>query len=158
LQKWLHGANNQQEQSKATLTVLYDIHTTAKPTQQPNPISTSKKQSMGVCKGAFPLPILQKQHRPYALQTINCTLADYQLQKSVEQTTDRNRARLPSLFGMKFTQVPSQYSSQPGPICRANNVAQQFSYLMVDNGTERWRGAVLDNLWRSHIDSIAKIN
>jgi hypothetical protein len=41
---------------------------------------------------------------------MNCTPADYQLQKSVGLTTDRNRARLPSLFGMKFTQVPSQYS------------------------------------------------
>jgi hypothetical protein len=41
---------------------------------------------------------------------MNCTPADYQLQKSVGQTTNRNRARLPSLFGMKFTQVPSQYS------------------------------------------------
>jgi hypothetical protein len=29
------------------------------------------------------------------------------LQKSMGQTTNRNRARLPSLFGMKFTQVPS---------------------------------------------------
>jgi hypothetical protein len=37
--------------------------------------------------------------------------ADYQLQKCVGQKTDRNRARLPSLFGMKFTQVPSQYSN-----------------------------------------------
>jgi hypothetical protein len=36
------------------------------------------------------------------------------MQKGVGQTTDRNRARLPSLFGtrMKFTQVPSQYSKQ----------------------------------------------
>jgi hypothetical protein len=32
--------------------------------EQPNPISTSKKQSMDACKGAFPLPILQKQCRP----------------------------------------------------------------------------------------------
>jgi hypothetical protein len=53
---------------------------------------------------------------------------------------------------MKFTQLPSQYSSQPGPICRTKNIAQQFSCLMLDNGTERWRKAVLDNLWRSHID------
>jgi hypothetical protein len=41
---------------------------------------------------------------------MNCTPADNQLQKSVGLTTNRNRARLPSLFGMKFTQVPSQYS------------------------------------------------
>jgi hypothetical protein len=30
----------------------------------------------------------------------------------MRQTTDRNRARLPALFGMKFTQVPSQYSNR----------------------------------------------
>jgi hypothetical protein len=30
----------------------------------------------------------------------------------VGQTTDGNSARLHSLFGMKFTQVPSQYSKQ----------------------------------------------
>jgi hypothetical protein len=52
------GTNNQQEQSKAPLTVQYEIHTTTKPTQQPTLISTSEKQSMGACKGAFPLPIL----------------------------------------------------------------------------------------------------
>jgi hypothetical protein len=34
------------------------------------------------------------------------------------QTTDRNRARLPSLFGMKFTQVPSQYSKGIGEVKR----------------------------------------
>jgi hypothetical protein len=45
---------------------------------------------------------------------MNCTPADYRLQKSVGQTTNRNRARLPSLFGMKFTQVPSQYSKEIG--------------------------------------------
>jgi hypothetical protein len=28
------------------------------------------------------------------------------------QTTTRNRARLPALFGMKLTQVPSQYSNR----------------------------------------------
>jgi hypothetical protein len=39
---------------------------------------------------------------------MNCTPADYRLQKSVGQTTNRNRARLPSLFGMKFTQVPGK--------------------------------------------------
>jgi hypothetical protein len=51
---------------------------------------------------------------PSAFQTMNCTPADYQLQKCVGQTTDRNRAMFPSLFGMKFTQVPSQYSKQIG--------------------------------------------
>jgi hypothetical protein len=65
---------------------------------------------MGACEGAFLPRMLRKQRRPSALQTMNCTPADYRLQKSVGQTTDRNRARLPSLFGMKFTQVPSQYS------------------------------------------------
>jgi hypothetical protein len=60
---------------------------------------------MGACEGAFPPRILQKQRRPSAIQTMNCTPADYRLQKSVGQTTDRNRAMLPSLFGMKFTQV-----------------------------------------------------
>jgi hypothetical protein len=59
-----HQANNQQEQSKAPLTVWYEIHTTADPTQQPNPISTSKKQSMGACEGTFLPPILQKQCSP----------------------------------------------------------------------------------------------
>jgi hypothetical protein len=71
---------------------------------------------MGTCKGAFPLHILQKQCHPLALQTMNCTPADYRLQKSVGQTTNRNRARLPSLFGMKFTQVPSQYSKGIGEV------------------------------------------
>jgi hypothetical protein len=33
------------------------------------------------------------------------------LQKNMGQTTNRNRARLPSLFSMKFTQLPSQYSN-----------------------------------------------
>jgi hypothetical protein len=47
---------------------------------------------------------------------MNCTPADNQLQKSVGLTTDRNRARLPSLFGMKFTQVPSQCSKGIGEV------------------------------------------
>jgi hypothetical protein len=71
---------------------------------------------MGTCKGAFLPPILQKQCHPLALQTMNCTPADYQLQKSVGQTTNWNRPRLPSLFGMKFTQVPSQYSKGIGEV------------------------------------------
>jgi hypothetical protein len=71
---------------------------------------------MGVCEGAFPLRILRKQHRPSALQIIDCTPADYRLQKSVGQTTNGNRARLHSLFGMKFTQVPSQCSKQIGEV------------------------------------------
>jgi hypothetical protein len=65
---------------------------------------------MDACKGTFLPRILGKQCRPSALQTMNCFPAFYRLQKSVGQTTDRNRARLPSLFSMKFTQVPSQYS------------------------------------------------
>jgi hypothetical protein len=36
--------------------------------------------------------------------------------ESVGQTTDGNRARLHSLFGMKFTQVPSQYSKGIGEV------------------------------------------
>jgi hypothetical protein len=71
---------------------------------------------MGTCKGAFPPCIPRKQRRPSALQTMNCTPADYRLQKSMGLTTDRNRARLPSLFGMKFTQVPSQYSKGIGEV------------------------------------------
>jgi hypothetical protein len=47
---------------------------------------------------------------------MNCTPADYRLQKSVGQTTNRNRARLPSLFGMTFTKVPSQYSKGIGEV------------------------------------------
>jgi hypothetical protein len=58
------GANNQQEQIKAPLTVWYEIHTSAQPKQQPNQRSTSKKWSMGECKGAFLPPILRKQCCP----------------------------------------------------------------------------------------------
>jgi hypothetical protein len=112
---------------------------------------------MGTCKGAFLPRIPRKQHRPLALQTMNCTPADYQLQKSVGQTTDRNRARLPSLFGMKFTHKSQARIQQP--ICRTNHVTQQFSCLSLDNGTEKWRKAVLDNLWKSNINrhSLASI-
>jgi hypothetical protein len=84
--------------------------------QQRNWRSKSDNRSMGTCKGAFPPHILQKQRRPSALQTMNCTPADYRLQKSVGLTTDRNRARLPSLFVLKFTQVPSQYSKGIGEV------------------------------------------
>jgi hypothetical protein len=65
------------------------------------------------------------------------------------QTTKRNRARLPSLFGMKFTQVPSQYSNQ---FAEQTTLLNNSVAFFLDNGTERWRKAVLDNLWRSHID------
>jgi hypothetical protein len=47
---------------------------------------------------------------------MNCTPRNYRLQKSVGQTTNRIRATLPSLFGMKFTQVPSQYSKRIGEV------------------------------------------
>jgi hypothetical protein len=50
------------------------------------------------------------------------TPADCRLQKSVGQTTDRNRARLPSLFGMKITQVPSQYNNQIQEVQAGNKV------------------------------------
>jgi hypothetical protein len=86
----------------------YMVEQSAQPIKQTNWRSTSNNQSMGTCKGAFPPRILRKQRRPLAFQTMNCTPADYQLQKSVGQTTDRNRAMLPSLFGMKFTQVPGK--------------------------------------------------
>jgi hypothetical protein len=98
-----HGANHQQEQSNVPLTVWYEIHTSAQPIQQMNWRSKSDNQSMGTCKGTFPQHILQNQCCPLALQTMNCTPADYRLQKSMGQTTNRNRAMLPSLFGMKFT-------------------------------------------------------
>jgi hypothetical protein len=104
---------------------------------------------MGTCKGTFPPRILQKQCRPLALQTMNCTPAHYRLQKSVGQTTNRNRAMLPSLFGMNSHKSQARIQQ---PICITNHVAQQFICLSLDNGTERWRKAVLDNLWRSHID------
>jgi hypothetical protein len=93
---------------------------------------------MVVCKGAFPLPILQKQHHPSALQTINCTLADYQLQKSMGQTTNRNRARLPSLFGMKFTQVSSQYSNRFAEQTTLPNNSVAFCLIMVQRDGEKW--------------------
>jgi hypothetical protein len=114
------GANNRQEQSNAPLTVQYEIHTSAQPIKQTNWRRTSNNRSMGTCKGAFLLRILRKQRRPSAFQTMNCTPADYQLQKSMGQTTDRNRAMLPSLFGMKFTQVPGKNTAtnlQNKPCC-----------------------------------------
>jgi hypothetical protein len=36
------------------------------------------------------------------------------MQKSMGQTTNRNRARLHSLFSIKFTQLTCQYSNQIG--------------------------------------------
>jgi hypothetical protein len=48
--------------------------------------------------------------------------ADCRLQKCVGQTTNRNRARLHSLFGMKFTQAPRQYSNQIREVQARNKV------------------------------------
>jgi hypothetical protein len=79
-------------------------------------MKSNLRRKKGKCEDTFPLPILQKQRCPSALQTMNCTPADNRLQKSVGLTTNRNRARLPSLFGMKFTQVPSQYSKGIGEV------------------------------------------
>jgi hypothetical protein len=95
---------------------------------------------MGACKGAFPPPILQKQCRPSALQTINCTPADCQLQKNVGQTTNRNRARLPSLFGMKFTQVPRrrEYSNRFAEQTMSPNNSVAFCLIMVQRDGEKW--------------------
>jgi hypothetical protein len=114
------GANNRQEQSNAPLTVRYEIHTSAQPIEQTNWRSTSDNRSMGACEGTFPPHVLRKQCHPLTLQTMNCTPADYRLQKSVGQTTNRNRATLPSLFGMKFTQVPAKNTAtnlQNKPCC-----------------------------------------
>jgi hypothetical protein len=57
---------------------------------------------------------------------------------------------------MKFTQVPGKNTATD---FSTNHVAQQFSCLSLDNGTEKWRKAVLENLWKSHIDrhSLASI-
>jgi hypothetical protein len=120
------------------------------PSQYSKRIGEIDNQSMGACEGAFLPPILWKQCHPSALQTINCTPTDYQLQKNLGQTTDRNRARLHSLFGMKFTQVPAKNTAtdlQNKP-CRPT-IQLPFTF---DHGTERWRKVVMDNLWRSHID------
>jgi hypothetical protein len=65
------------------------------------------------CKSSAALP---------HFQTMNCTPAEYQLQKSMGQTTDRNRAMFPSLFGMKFTLVRSQYSKGIGEVKAAIDV------------------------------------
>jgi hypothetical protein len=134
-----HGANNRQEQSNVPLTVWYEIHTSAQPIQQTNWRSKSDNRSMGTCKGAFPPHILQKQCHPLALQTMNCTPADYQLQKSMWQTTDRNRARLPSLFGMKFTQVPGkkQYSNRFAEQTMSPNNSVVFHLIMVQRDGEK---------------------
>jgi hypothetical protein len=76
------GANNQQEQSKAPLTVRYEIHTRADPIQQPNLISTSKQQSMVCskvpshhlsCKSSTVLKLFKQSTA--LLQTINCQKA-----------------------------------------------------------------------------------
>jgi hypothetical protein len=52
-----HGANNQQEQSKALLTVWY-MKFTQVPSQYSKRIGEIDNQSMGACEGAFLPPIL----------------------------------------------------------------------------------------------------
>jgi hypothetical protein len=52
------------------------------------------------------------QHHPLVIQTIDCTPADYRLQKSMGQTTERNRAGLCRLFGMIFTWVSGWWDNQ----------------------------------------------
>jgi hypothetical protein len=133
------GANNRQEPSNTPLTVQYEIHTSAQPIEQTNWRSTSNNRSMGACKGTFPLRIQQKQCRPSNLQTMNYTPADYRLQKSMGQTTDRNRATLPSLFGMKFTQVPAKNTAidlQNKP-CRPTIQLPCFHLIMVQRDGEK---------------------
>jgi hypothetical protein len=62
---------------------------------------------------------------------------------------EQSKAPLTVQYEVHTSAQPIQ---QLGPICRTNNIAEQFSCLTLDNGTERGRKAVLDNLWRSHID------
>jgi hypothetical protein len=62
---------------------------------------------------------------------------------------EQSKAPLTVQYEVHTSAQPIQ---QLGPICRTNNIAQQFSCLTLDNGTERGRKVVLDNLWRSHID------
>jgi hypothetical protein len=54
---------------------------------------------------------------------------------------EQSKAPLMVQYEIHTTAQPIQQ-----PICRTNNVAQQFSSLLLDNGTERWRRVVLDNL------------
>jgi hypothetical protein len=66
------------------------------------------------------------------LQTIDC-------RKMWGQATNRNRARLPSLFGMKFTQIPSQECSNrfaEQTILPNNSVA--FHLIMIQRDGEKW--------------------
>jgi hypothetical protein len=151
-----HGANNQQEQSKAPLTVRYEIHTSAQPIQQRNLRSKSDNRSMGTSKA----PSCHISHKSSTalwlfqqwtalLQTINCRKAWGKQPTGTEQ-------------GSPHCWVWNSHKSQARikqPICRTNHVAQQFSCLLLDNGTEKWRKVVLDNLWKSHINwhSLASI-
>jgi hypothetical protein len=76
------------------------------------------------------------------LQTIDCRKAWGKQPTGTEQ-------------GFPHCSVWNSHKSQARiqqPICRTNHVAQQFSCLSLDNGTEKWRKAVLDNLWKSHIN------
>jgi hypothetical protein len=94
---------------------------------------------MGTCKGAFPLRILRKQHRPLALQTMNCTPADYQLQKSVGQTTDRNRGSPPLTVWYEIHTSPRQeYSNRLAEQTMWPNNAVAFHLIMVQRDGEKW--------------------
>jgi hypothetical protein len=53
------------------------------------------------------------------------------------QTTNRNRARLPSLFGIKLTQVPSQYSNQFAEQTKLPNNSVAFCLIMVQRDGEK---------------------
>jgi hypothetical protein len=53
------------------------------------------------------------------------------------QTTDRNRARLPSLFGMKFTQVRSKYSNQFAEQTTLPNNSVALCLIMVQRDGEK---------------------
>jgi transposase len=149
------GANNQQEQSKAPLTIWYEIHTSAKPIQQLNPISTSKKQSMpcqkeGGCMWRC-LPAAYPAKAVLPLSSSNNWLHSCRL--SIAEKHGANNQQEQSKAPLTFWyEIHTSAQAIQQPICRTNNVAQQFSCLTLDNGTEGWRKVVLDNLWRSHID------
>jgi hypothetical protein len=66
---------------------------------------------------------------------MNCTLADYQLQKSMGQTTDRNRAMLPSY---EIHTSPSQeYSNRFADQTMLPNNSVAFHLIMVQRDGEK---------------------
>jgi hypothetical protein len=79
-------------------------------------------------KAALPLSSSNKQLHSYRPS----------IAESMGQTTDRNRARLPSLFSMKFTQVPSQYSNQFAEHTMLPNNSVGFHLIMVQRDGEKW--------------------